>query len=144
MPGTQSNAISLVWLFEKAQLSGGAKSKGHQEKSLAFPRLTLDGYAPFFGVMRPPDGSRICDIDQTDQTGGTKKAVCVCCCMHNIGQKAEWIHLLIYTHAHVCVRVCRVCVCWLHHQLKEARPKSADLMPGELFFNPCIPDSFVS
>ena len=23
-----------------------------QEKGLAFPRLTLDGYAPFFGVMR--------------------------------------------------------------------------------------------
>ena len=23
-----------------------------QEKSIAFPRLTLDGYAPFFGVMR--------------------------------------------------------------------------------------------
>ncbi len=25
-----------------------------EEKSIAFPRLTLDGYAPFFGVMRNP------------------------------------------------------------------------------------------
>ena len=26
--------------------------RARQEKGLAFPRLTLDGYAPFFGVMR--------------------------------------------------------------------------------------------
>ncbi|CAJ1414772.1 unnamed protein product [Effrenium voratum] len=43
---------SIAEFVEYARTLQRMDRKCDQEKSLAFPRLTLDGYAPFFGVMR--------------------------------------------------------------------------------------------
>jgi len=44
--------VSIAEYVEFARTLQRMDRKCDQEKGLAFPRLTLDGYAPFFGVMR--------------------------------------------------------------------------------------------